>query len=83
MAKVDRFGNEYKNVACKDRKGRGFPAGFITITRPGTYKLEPGSSNVDGVDAWVRVTRTQNRQPSGGGSFGGRGGYGRGNGRGL
>lgn len=62
MSRVDRFGQPFVNVACKDKKGRGFPKGFIRIMKPGLYKVEPSSSSsTEGVEAWVRVTRVEDR----------------------
>jgi hypothetical protein len=69
---VDRFGNEYKVVGCKDKKGKGFSAGYVEIRKPGLYKLEPSQSQKEGVEHWIRVTKVQqNRQGNGNGSFGG------------
>lgn len=78
----DRFGNPFQVIACKDRKGRGFPSGVVEIGG-NLYKLEPSSSNKEGVDAWIRVTKLARRQ--GGGGFGGGNGGGgfRGNGGGM
>lgn len=69
---TDKFGNEYKVVGCKDKKGSGFSKGFIEITRPGLYKLEPSAAQKEGVDTWIRVTKMA-QQRGAGGSFGGRG----------
>ena len=61
-AKLDRFQQPYQNVACKNNKN-GYPVGYVTIGNK-RYKVEPGSSNVDGVEMWVRITqvKAQKRQ---------------------
>jgi len=63
FAQTDRFGNAYKLVSCKDKKGVGFPKGFIEISGV-TYKIEPsraleGKLDKNGVPilAWVKVTK--------------------------
>jgi len=59
----DRFGNSYKLVGCKDKKGNGFPRGFVEIG--GTmYKIEPSEANKEGVDYWVKITKMPKRSNS-------------------
>jgi hypothetical protein len=83
VAKQDRFGRRFTNVACKDKKGRGYPSGILRIGGK-AYKIEPSSSRTDGVEAWVRVTELPNDRQQGGGfgGGGGGGGYARGGQRG-
>lgn len=59
-AKNDRFGNPYILVGCKENS-KGFPVGYAEING-GMYKIEPSSSNKDGVAAWVRITKMQKRE---------------------
>ncbi|HEY0971178.1 MAG TPA: hypothetical protein VGE02_09445 [Gemmatimonadales bacterium] len=63
-------------IGCKDKKGNGFPVGYVEIGGK-LYKLEPSRSNKEGVEVWIRCTQMQRR--SGGNSFGGgrreRGGF--------
>jgi len=56
----DRFGNQYAVIGCKDKKGNGYPVGYITIGGK-TYKLEPSEAEKEGVAMWIRVTRMPNR----------------------
>lgn len=60
---TDRFGNPYQVIGCKDKKGNGFPSGYVELGGK-LYKLEPSSSNKEGVDMWIRVTQVkkQNNQ---------------------
>ncbi|RKQ43130.1 hypothetical protein BXY85_3749 [Roseivirga pacifica] len=62
---VDKFGNTYAVVGCKDKKGTGFPKGYIEI-KGQLYKLEPSDSQKDGVACWIRVTKMNNRKSGGG-----------------
>jgi hypothetical protein len=55
-AKTDRFGNDVRDVACKNNKN-GFPVGFVYIAKAGVYKLEPTKSDKENVDLWIRVTK--------------------------
>lgn len=63
---VDKFGNSYAVVSCKDKKGTGFPKGFIEI-KGKLYKLEPSPSQKEGVDMWIRVTEMKKQNSN---SFG-------------
>jgi uncharacterized membrane protein YgcG len=87
MAKSDKFGRPFVNVACKDRKGNGYCAGVVRIGAQ-LFKVEPGESKTDGVMAWVRITKLDAQRSGGfggggnGGGGGGRGGYGGGGSRG-
>lgn len=64
QTRLDRFGNDYAVIGCKDKKGTGFPVGYITIGGK-TYKLEPSQANKEGVEMWIRVTKLNKRQSSG------------------
>mgnify|MGYP000364261049 CR=1 FL=1 len=61
-ASLDKFGNKYTVVGCKDKKGDGFPKGYIELSGK-LYKLEPSKSNKEGVDVWIRVTEVK-KQPN-------------------
>lgn len=52
---TDRFGNSYQVVGCRDKKGNGFPVGYVEL-KGQLYKLEPSKAEKDGVDAWIKVT---------------------------
>lgn len=57
---TDRFGNPQAIVGMKDKKGNGFPYGFVEIK--GTlYKVEVSNSNKEGVEAWVKITKVTPR----------------------
>ena len=60
----DRFGNDYAVIGCKDKKGTGYPVGYITIGGK-TFKLEPSEANKEGVAMWIRVTKMQKRTSNG------------------
>lgn len=62
--RLDRFGNEYIVVGCKDKKGTGFPKGYIEI-KGQLYKLEPSDAQKDGVEMWVKVTKINKQKKSG------------------
>ncbi len=60
---VDRFGNPYSLVSCKDKKGKGFGVGYIEIGNA-LFKLEPsqaasGKQDKRGnpVTDWIKVTK--------------------------
>lgn len=55
---TDRFGQAYQVIGCKDKKGTGFPKGYIEL-KGKLYKLEPSNANKDGVDMWIRVTEVK------------------------
>lgn len=62
---TDKFGNPYQVVGMKDKKGTGFPKGYIELGNK-LYKIEVSESKKDDVHAWVRVTevkkQAQNRR---------------------
>lgn len=60
MVKTDRFGNAYQLIGCKPNKN-GYAVGYMKIGNA-TYKIEPSTSNKEGVDAWVKVTRMKKRE---------------------
>lgn len=60
-ASTDKFGNRYKVVGCKDKKGTGFPVGYLEINGK-LFKLEPSPANKDGVEVWIRVTEMKKQQ---------------------
>lgn len=68
MAQLDRFGNEQVVVGLKDKKGTGFPKGYIEIGNQ-LFKITTSSSNKDGVHEWVTLTKMKKNQ--GGRGFGG------------
>lgn len=55
LIKTDRFGNPFQVIGCRDKKGNGFPVGYVELGGK-LYKLEPSQANKDGVDTWIRVT---------------------------
>lgn len=57
---TDRFGNAYQVVGCRDKKGSGFPVGYVELGGK-LYKLEPSPANKEGVDMWVKVTAVKKR----------------------
>jgi hypothetical protein len=57
----DRFGNPYQVIGCKDKKGTGFPKGYVELGAK-LYKLEPSDAKKDGVDVWIKVTQVK-KQP--------------------
>lgn len=60
--RTDKFGNPYIVVGCKDKKGTGFPKGYVELGGK-LYKLEPSDSQKEGTAMWIRVTRVnKNRQ---------------------
>lgn len=56
IVRTDKFGNDYTVVGCKDKKGTGYPKGYIEI-KGDLYKIEPSKSDKEGVELWVRVTK--------------------------
>ena len=58
--RVDRFGNQFTVVGCKDKKASGYPKGYVEIAGQ-LYRLEPSRANKEGVDMWIRVTKMQKR----------------------
>lgn len=60
--KVDKFGNPFQSIACKNNKN-GYPVGYAELGGK-LYKIEPGSGSGE-VDAWVRITKVdQKKRPS-------------------
>ena len=55
---TDRFGNPYQVVGCKDKKGNGFPVGYVELGGK-LYKLEPSESQKEGTALWIRVTQVK------------------------
>lgn len=69
MAQNDRFGNPQVVVGLKDKKGTGFPKGYIEIK--GTlYKITISDSKKEGVEAWVTLTQMPKQRNSGFGNSG-------------
>lgn len=65
--KQDRFGNRQAVVALIDKRGNGYPRGFVKVGGK-NYKVEYSESNKDGVDGWVSltlVTRKSNKNNGG------------------
>lgn len=73
MAKMDRFGNPYENVRCRDKGGRGFFKGFIEVGgKLLQIEIQPQTSTDKKFGdeiMWARVTAKPKQ--SGGGVFGG------------
>lgn len=67
MAQTDRFGNPQVVIGMKDKKGTGFPKGYIEIGNQ-NFKVTVSNSNKDGVHAWVTLTKVK--------KFGGSNGFG-------
>ena len=61
---TDKFGQKYQVIGCKDKKGTGFPKGYITL-KGKLYKLEPSKSNKDGIEMWIRCTEVKNQNNGG------------------
>ena len=55
----DRFGRPTHLVGMKDKKGNGFPYGYLTLGNK-TFKVEVSDSNKDGVEQWVKLTEMAN-----------------------
>ena len=55
---TDKFGNPYQVIGMKDKKGTGFPKGYVELCGK-LYKIEVSDSKKDGVEAWVRVTQVK------------------------
>lgn len=53
--KKDRFGNSQAVIGLSDKKGMGYPRGFVKIGSK-NYKVEVSSSNKDGIETWVTLT---------------------------
>lgn len=62
IIKTDRFGNPYQVIGCRDKKGNGFPVGYVELGGK-LYKLEPSPAKKDGVEAWIKVTHVK-KQPT-------------------
>jgi len=67
-ARIDKFGNPYELVSCKDKKGDGFSKGFVEL-KGQLYKIEPSMSSKGKVDKygnpvlyWVKITKMAARQ---------------------
>ena len=59
---TDRFGRPYTRTGAKDKKGNGFPRGYVTIGKD-LYQIEVGPSKKEGVECWLTVTKMdRNRQ---------------------
>ncbi|SHF14043.1 hypothetical protein SAMN05444377_10485 [Flavobacterium fontis] len=58
---TDRFGNPYQVIGLKDTKGTGFPKGYVELGGK-LYKLEHSPSQKEGVEAWIRVTKVDQKQ---------------------
>lgn len=56
MAQLDRFGNEQAVVGLKDKKGTGYPKGYIEI-KGDLFKITTSPSNKEGVHEWVTLTK--------------------------
>lgn len=56
MANLDRFGQAFTVVGCRDKKGKGFASGIVEL-KGQKYKIEPSRADKDGVDYWVRITK--------------------------
>jgi hypothetical protein len=68
MANQDRFGNEQVVVGLKDKKGTGYPKGYIEIGNQ-LFKITTSPSNKEGVHEWVTLTKMKKNQTGRG--FGG------------
>ncbi len=66
--KQDRFGNNQAVVALMDKKGTGYPKGYVKI-KGKTYKIEVSESNKDNVERWVTITAVSKRSSSRNGSL--------------
>ncbi len=66
--KQDKFGNNQAIVALQDKKGNGYPKGYVKIKNK-LYRVETASSNKDGVEAWVTLTEVSKRGNSRNGSL--------------
>ena len=58
---VDKFGNEYQLVGCKDKKGNGFSAGFFEM-KGQLFKVEPSVAQKEGYEFWVKITKVKPRK---------------------
>lgn len=68
MAQLDRFGNEQVVVGLKDKKGTGYPKGYIEI-KGDLFKITTSNSNKEGTLEWVTLTKMKKNQSGRG--FGG------------
>lgn len=59
----DRFGNPYQVIGCKDKKGTGFPKGYVELGGK-LYKLEPSPASKEGVEVWIKVTAVKKQTQS-------------------
>lgn len=57
---TDKFGQSYQVVAMTDKKGTGYPSGYVEL-KGVLYKLEPGASNKAEVAGWLRITAVKKR----------------------
>lgn len=64
--RLDKFGNKYAVIGCKDKKGTGYPKGYFTV-KGKTFKLEPSPAEKDGVDMWIRITEVKSNKGGGSG----------------
>ncbi|NER13540.1 hypothetical protein GWK08_08840 [Leptobacterium flavescens] len=62
----DRFGNDKIIVSLKDKKGSGYPKGYLE-THTGLWKVEVSKSNKEGIEGYVSLTKV-NRNNGGGGN---------------
>ena len=60
----DKFRQQYTVVGCKDKKGTGFPKGYLKIGGQ-LYKLEPSPAQKEGVETWIRVTKMKRSSNAG------------------
>lgn len=69
MAQLDRFGNEQVVVGLKDKKGTGFPKGYIEV-KGDLFKITTSQSNKEGVMEWVTLTKMKKQGSRGFGNGG-------------
>jgi len=62
--RLDKFGNEYMVVGCKDKKGSGYSKGYVEI-KGQLYKLEPSQSQKEGTEMWIKITKMNKQKRSG------------------
>lgn len=55
---IDKFGNPYQLIGCKDKKGTGFSKGHVKLGGK-LYKIEPSVAQKDGVEFWVKITQVK------------------------
>lgn len=56
--KLDRFGNEFQLIGCKDKKGNGFGAGYFEM-KGQLYKVEASEAQKEGYTHWVKITKVK------------------------